>query len=273
MAAEGNPLSRAAHYYAQGLELPLLQIRSGARLIEGCATMPKACTAEQHRLAGGHSVLTLLDALTLFPQRLTLDEAAPTQARDLKQRFAATDAALMRAAGRYDGQLFARLDAALEVCPSADDDTDNYRAQLALLQEVNLVGFQSLVSAESAQELAAITKEKHAQQQRLRAMPVEDCQAIRKLGEYLMELMNAKLQSWVKKVQPAKQSREFDFEEPKQEPAPKPLSAQEDRVLALAVAGNFVTVVATELQLTAYPESEARIKEIADAVERANPPR
>src|SRR5688572_5085293 len=90
MAAEGNPQLRAAHYYAEGLELALLQIRTGARLLETCATMPKACTSAQRRLAGGQSVLTLLDALTLFPQRLTLDDAAITRARDLKQRFAQT---------------------------------------------------------------------------------------------------------------------------------------------------------------------------------------
>jgi hypothetical protein len=35
--------------------------------------------------------------------------------------------------------------------------------------------------------------------------------------------------------------------------------------LAHAVAGNFVTVVATELQLIVHPESEARIKALAEA--------
>jgi hypothetical protein len=270
---QGTPESRAAHYYADGLERPLLRIRAGARLIATCDSMPRACSDRQRKMSHEHSVLTLLDALTLFPQRLPEDAAsAPERPRDLKRRLGETYAALMREAGEYDRKLFARYGAALEACPAPEDQTATYRAQLDELLHIDLAGFQALDTEEGARALLAVNQEQAVQAVRLRALPVEDCAAIRRLGEYLMQLMHPKLRHWAHEARPATpEPRDFDFNHPKRNPAPKPLSPEEDRLLAHAVAGNFVTVVATELQLTAFPESEPRIKHITEMLERAKP--
>ena len=69
VAAEESAETRAARYYATGLEPALLEIRAGAELIQACKDrLRKACAEEQVKLAAGNQVLTLLDALTLFPR-------------------------------------------------------------------------------------------------------------------------------------------------------------------------------------------------------------
>ena len=98
----------------------------------------------------------------------------------------------------------------------------------------------------------------------LRELP-EDCVAVRNLGEYLMQLMDSKLQPWSgekKRVESA--PNDFQFGAPKVVELNDSEKRRHDRELAHVVAGNFVTVLATELQLTVFPESESRIKAIAD---------
>ena len=106
----------------------------------------------------------------------------------------------------------------------------------------------------------------------MRAAPREDCEAARRLGEYLMQLMNAKLRPWQEEMHAATNTRRvFDFDQPTRAPEEVKDDAwrARDRELAHAVAGNFVSVVATELQVAVYPESETPLKEMTEAVERA----
>jgi hypothetical protein len=69
-AADETPEARAARFYAAGLEAPLLELRKGAMLVDTCThRLRSACSKEQRALASKSQTLTLLDALTLFPQR------------------------------------------------------------------------------------------------------------------------------------------------------------------------------------------------------------
>lgn len=266
--AADSPQIRAAKYFAEGLETPLLQIRGGAQLLAACQDrLRRACSREQRKSAAEPNVLTLLDALTLFPQRLDADPAASVaKAAELRQKIAATSESLLHAAADYDLAVFARYGAALRVCP--EDGRAANQDALDSLIHVHVLRFQGVEMAKFDGVVAAMLRDEEAQVIRLRALPPEDCAATRVQGEYLMELMNAKLQPWMKEEPPADSTQpRFEFQGPAK---PKPQrTPEQDRELVHAVAGNFVTVVATELQLTAFPDSEARIKAIADAVERA----
>ena len=266
--AADSPRIRAAKFFAEGLETPLLQIRGGAQLLAACQErLRRACTREQRQSATEPNVLTLLDALTLFPQRLAADPAADvTKAAGLRQKIAATSESLLYAAADYDLAVFARYGAALRVCP--EDGRPANQDALDSLIHVHVLRFQGVEMAKFDGVVAAMLRDEEALVIRLRELPPDDCAAARLQGEYLMELMNAKLQPWMKDELPADNGQpRFEFEGPAK---PKPQrTPEQDRELAHAVAGNFVIVVATELQLTAFPESEAPIKAIADAVERA----
>ena len=263
--AADSPALRAARYYAEGLERPLLQIRAGATLVQACAERLRPhCSKQQREAAGRASALTLLDELTLFPQRLADDPVAGiTRRRDLERKMSETGAALLRDAGAYDRELFARFLATLVVCPA--DDNPEYLQSLQAMKLVNYTGFQAIPLDELPQLLIDETSREAALQKKMREAPPEDCEAARKLGEYLMQLMNAKLGPWHGAQRtPKPPAREFDFDKPGAEPAEE-ARRPDDRQLAQAVAGNFVSVVATELHLIVYPDSEARIKAIADA--------
>jgi hypothetical protein len=267
---------RAARYYAEGLEKPLLQLRAGAELVQSCGgRLRRLCSAEQRKLAAGFSIITLLDALTLFPQRLDADPTAGiSTARAFADRVQATSAALLREAGEYDRELFARVRAALVVCPATDGPAyPNYLEGLEALERVHFEGFQALAADKLVAMREEQTKRAEALEQKMRAAPREDCEAARRLGEYLMQLMNSKLKPWQEPVQAAANPRrEFDFDKPSRPPEVVKDDAwrARDRELAHAVAGNFVSVVATELQITVHPESETPLKEMAEAVEGAN---
>ena len=255
-------MARAAKFYAAGLESPLLQLRTGALLVRACKDqLRKGCEAEQADLAARNEVITLLDALTLFPQRSETDPTAQiTRPKELRQKIRDTSAALMREAGRYDRQLFARYGATLKVCP--DEDSTVFASAVEKLTLINLASFQALGTELDAARADIAGEEARAVEQ-LRTWSGEGCLAARKLGEYLMELMNSKLRPWNKPEAPAGGDREFNFDQPRKEaPPPTPDRAEaaaNDRELALAVAGNFVSVVATELQLLVFPESASRI--------------
>src|SRR5690242_5334534 len=135
-ATQETPATRAARYYAEGLERPLLQLRAGAQLVQACVDrLKRACDEDQHELAEGTYLIDLLNALTLFPQRPTNDAARFTRARDLEARLAANDAALIREAADYDLMLFARYGAALRACPP-EDGAAEFHASLAALVEL-----------------------------------------------------------------------------------------------------------------------------------------
>jgi hypothetical protein len=254
---------RAAKYYAQGLDRPLRELRTGVMLIQACVDkLKRACDDEQRRLAAGSQVLALLDELTLFPQDPPADGAGITRAQQLKRKISDTSAQLMREAGGYDLALIARFGGTLLACPP-ERDVDAFHGSLIALRLVELTGFQGLPVADAEAASSANIAEMEREAGKWRAQPREDCEAARTVGEYLMELMNSKLQPW-SAPPPAGGARDFDFAQPKK-PSPKVSEdAAEKRELARAVAGNFIAVVATELQLLAFPESAPRIKALAD---------
>jgi hypothetical protein len=259
----GEPAAvRAAQFYAQGLEQPLLQLRQGALLIQACKKhLRRACSREQRELAASDRTIELLDALTLFPQRPVQNPVdGIARPAELAGKIADTSTALLRVAGEYDRQLFARYGAVLQVCPAEDATT--FRDSLVELVRIDLTGFQSLADEELARVSDAIAREESAWAAKLRTVPAEDCVGARKLGEYLMQLMHAKLQPWSgEDRRVANQTPSFEFGSP-EKPSPEVPRAE----IAYAVAGNFVSVVATELQLTVFPESEARIRAIGGHV-------
>jgi len=225
-----SPATRAAHYYAEGLDRPLQQVRT----------------------AGDAHLVELLDALTLFPQT------------PVKKKRADGDT-LVRDAGEYDLHLFARYGASLRACPPEERATE-YLESLAALVELNLTGFQALDAAATGATAEQYMREENELTARLRAGNREDCIAARMLGEDLMRLMDAKLQPWnVGDPGADDPARSFSFDKPvkpsRKEVARKTAQERERRE---TVARNFLTMAATLLQLSAYPESAARIKEIAD---------
>ena len=255
---------RAARFYAAGLELPLLQIRNGVTLVQACSgRLRRGCDGKQRELTANNRTLLLLDELTLFPQRLTGNPAtAIRKPRELQQKIGEASAELLRAASDYDRLLFARYGATLRACPN--EDVTRFRESLDELVRLDLAGFQALAGEEVTKAREIIARDAETLAASLRQSP-EDCVAARRLGEYLMQLMDSKLQPWSgenKRVENAPNA--FQFGTPKVVEPTDSEKRRQDRELAHAVAGNFVTVIATELQLTVFPESESRISEIAD---------
>jgi hypothetical protein len=264
VAAAETAEVHAARFYAAGLELPLLQIRNGVMLVQACSRhLRRGCDAQQRELAANNRALLLLDELTLFPQRPTQNPAAGiSKPRELQQKISEASAALLRAAGEYDRNLFARYGATLRACPN--DDVAVFRISLEELVRINLTGFQSLADDDLARAIESIERDEESIAARLRQSP-EDCVAARNLGEYLMQLMDSKLQPWSgEKKRVESVPNDFQFGAPKVVELNDSEKRRQDRELAHAVAGNFATVIATELQLTVFPESESRIEAVAD---------
>lgn len=249
----------AARFYAAGLETPLLELRRGAMLLETCTTrLRRACSKEQRRLAAANHTLALLDELTLFPQR-PVDTNAKS-AGELKTGITAAGAALLRTAGVYDRLLIARYGAVLQVCPG--DADPKQRAALDALTAVDLRQFQALDGADFDAAIHEIADAEARAVETLRAMPAADCDAALTLGQLLMEMINGKLEPWTHvERRMASAYRPYDFDAALK---PPPVDAP-TRDVAISVAGNFVTLVATELQLTVFPETAPRIKAIAEA--------
>ncbi len=262
-AADGTAEARAARFYAEGLEAPLLQLRAGALLVQACqGRLRRGCGKDQVDLAADGRLIALLDALTLFPQRLDSDPAASAmKPKDLQRKMLDTSAALLRTAGDYDAKVFARYGAAMTVCP--DEDLNSFETWLEEVMRLELHSFRALDAQAATDVTRAIAEEKSALAKSLSQAPKEDCLAARKLGEYLVQLMAFKLQPWRNPGDAAASRPDFNFAHPKKEDA-RPRTPKEDRDLAHAVAGNFISVVATELQLQVFPETEARIKALTD---------
>jgi hypothetical protein len=256
--------ARAARFYAAGLELPLLELRRGAQLLDTCATkIRRACSKEQRQLAATHRATALLDELTLFPQRDSGIVSA-RNAAELKQQIAASGAALMRAARDYDLVLFARYGAALRVC--TDDDGVGYREPLDALIAVDLRQFLGLEGAEYDRARDTIAARQAQEIDALRALPPDTCESVLTLGLLMMEFMNGKLEPWTRENQRQRQTDpRFKFDAAVKPVKPPPAEVAPTRDVALSVAGNFVTLVATELQLRVFPETAPRIKAIAEA--------
>jgi hypothetical protein len=258
---------RAVQYLAAGLERALLELRNGARLLQICVTrVHRACTKEQRRLAANDHTIALLDELTLFPQRPAPDPAGSAgNAGELRAKIAASGAALLRAAGDYDRLLIARYGAALHACPG-DVDAVTYRESLDALGAVELRDFQGLDGADLDAARRELASQEAQSLETLRALPAEDCAAVFTVGQLLLEMISAKLEPWThERRRIADAQREFEFDaarEPVHDEAPT-------RDLALSVAGNFVTTVATELQLQAFPASAGRIESIGGTPQAA----
>jgi len=265
LAAAANESAdvRAARFYAAGLEVPLVQIRSGVLLVQACSKrLRRGCDEQQRELGGNNRTLALLDELTLFPQPMEDPAANLSKPRELRRKISDTSVALLRAAGEYDRMLFARYGATLRACPN--DDAAMFRDSLEELVRIDLTGFQSLAGEDLLEARESIARDEESIAASLRLSP-EDCAAARRLGEYLMQLMDGKLQPWSgekKRVENAQ--HDFQFGAPKVAEPTDSEKHRQDRELAHAVAGNFVTVLATELQLTVFPESESRIKAVVD---------
>ena len=255
-----TPAIRAAKFYAAGLERPLMELRRGALLVRACGKMRKACTKEQRELAAKSRTIALLDELTLFPERPDDPVADVARASLLKDRISGAGASLMRAAGEYDRTLIARYGAALRVCPG--DSGARYQESLEALTAADLGQFQGLEGAAYVEARTSIAAAEAEAAEALRKLPAEDCDAILTAGQLLMEMMNAKLEPWTRerrRVDNAKPVFAFDA-------ARKPTSDDTPtRDVAVSIAGNFVTLVATELQLQVFPETAPRIKAIAEA--------
>lgn len=263
-AANETATMRAARFYAAGLELPLLQLRNGVMLVQACSDrLRRACDEEQRELATNNRALLLLDELTLFPQRPAQDPAAGvSKPRELRQKISEASAALLQAAGEYDRNLFSRYGATLRACPN--DDAATFRQSLDELIRVDLTGFQSLAGEDLARATESIARDEESIAAGLRQSP-DDCVAARNLGEYLLQLMDSKLQPWSgEKERVESAPDDFQFGAPKVVEPSDSEKRRQDRELAHAVAGNFVTVIATELQLTVFPETESRIRAVVD---------
>lgn len=263
-AAGESSAARAAKYYAEGLDRPLIQLRTAAQLAQFCDRLKRGCQ-EKRLLAAGGNIIELLDALTLFPQRAAIDPAAGLRrARDLAARLADTDAAFMREVADYDLTLFARYGATLRACPQ-EGGVAEYHESLAGLVKLELKGFQALDAAAAAEATEVYTRRENELTTRLLAGDHEECVAARTLGEGFMRLVDSKLQPWnVGDPDADNPARQFDFSKPVKPKKKDPAQVAHDRERAQVLARNFVTVVATELQLTAFPESAARIKALAD---------
>jgi hypothetical protein len=268
-AAEESPEARAARFYAAGLEAPLLELRRGAMLADTCTQRLRgACSKEQRAMASKSQTLTLLDALTLFPQRPAEDPAAGvTRSRELAQKIEETSAAMLLAANAYDRLSLARYGATLRVCPDGDDP--RFREALDELIRLDHTGLLGLSGEDLAAANASLAQEEAGIADALRREPVADCVAKRNVGEYLMQLLYPKLQPWrVEEPHDAGPPPGFEFGKPKKKE--KVVPEPPKREVAQAVTGNFIAVVATELQLTVFPESAARIKAITDEVQKAS---
>jgi len=183
-----------------------------------------------------------------------------TRAALLKERIADAGASLLRAAGEYDRTLIARYGAALRVCPG--DSGIRYRESLEALAVTDLRQFQGLDGAAYDAARASISDAEAEAAEILRKVPAGDCDAVLTAGQLLMEMMNAKLEPWTRENARVGNARpEFDFNAARKPPP----DATPTRDVAVSIAGNFVTLVATELQLQVFPDTAARIKAIAVA--------
>jgi hypothetical protein len=254
--------ARAARYYAEGLGRPLQQLREGAMLIQACrGRLRGGCDKAQIRKAGDDHVLALLDALTLFPPRLDIDPLASTsKPQQLREQIRATRAELLLSAGQYDLALFARYGATLLSCPP-EGSIEAYLISLNDLRLLDLTTFQGLSAEDAVIANSANIETSSHEAAKWRDRPAEDCIAARGLGDHLMQLMTAKLQPWSAPGNTG--PREFDFDHPRSDDA-SPAEAAPSRDLATAVAGNFISVVATDLQLRVFPQTAPQIKELAD---------
>jgi hypothetical protein len=249
-AADADPAAgaRAARYYSEGLQAPLLQLRAGAQIVETCRRRFRAECSERHRLAAGKAlhVLEYLDALTLFPERLDSDPAAALKTyEDEVEVLDDVNDSILRAAALYDRGLFARYEATLGECPP--ENLAAYEESLATLDQRDFEIFQVRALANSRYTELATTPKQSAQKIAAPGSP-EDCVAARDLGELLMTMMKAKLTPW-----------------------DRPANVQPDAEATRSIANEFLFEVATELETLVNPASSGKIRDIAARMSDGDP--
>jgi hypothetical protein len=224
--------ARAAHYYADGLEAPLLKVRAGAAIIETCRQRFRSKCSKWHREAADKARFTLeyLDALTLFPQRLASDPAAPlTQYADVVIALDTVNDDILKAAREYDHALFVRYDTTLRACPP--DNLAQYRESLTALEQLDVRAFGPADGSAAVPDISP-----------------EDCAATRDFGELLMTMMSAKLEPWRRGA-----------------------DAVPGAEATRSIANEFLFEVATELEVTVHPDSRPTFNAIAQRLHDSEP--
>jgi hypothetical protein len=224
----------AARYYANGLQAPLLQIRTGAVIVETCKKRLRSSCSKRHRLAADKAPYTIeyLDALTLFPRRLTSDPSATLRKyADVVGALDAVNAEVIRAARDYDRALFDRYRATLQACPP--ENLAQYHESLDALEQLDVRAFGAAAPSSVENSPPATT---------------DACAAARDFGELLMTMMSAKLEPWRRGA-----------------------DALPDPEATRSIANQFLFEVATELQVTVDPDSRSTFDAIAQRLHDSEP--
>jgi hypothetical protein len=206
-AAEKPPdFSRAVAFHAEDLRHPLLALRGGVMVLQECEVRlrEKCSAAQREAAAAGQWTLRLLDTLTLFPENMSRDPAAPAVTYDqMRERLSYLREEQLIATQQYDKKLFARFGAALRICPP--EKKDEYQEYLANMKDLDLRVFGGLTIDKFALELAAIDKDEVVLAGKLKAWPTAECINARRVGHELLNAMYSKLEPWMEKKPPEDQ--------------------------------------------------------------------
>jgi hypothetical protein len=249
-AESSGSAERAAHYYAAGLQQPLLQVRAGSQIVATCEGRFRAKCSKRHREAASRTGVTLeyLDALTLFPERPAADPTTKlARYSDLIAALDEVNESIMRAAAEYDHALFARFGATLNACPP--QNLHEFRASVLSLahQDFRMFGLES--DDQRARVLQSIAAQEASLAQSFgAATSADDCVAARQLGELLMTMMSAKLAPWG----------------PQAGAAPDPDATR-------GIANEFLFQAATELELIVNPAKREQLETIAQRMSGGEP--
>jgi hypothetical protein len=248
-AVEPTPMAtgmagRAASYYATGLQAPLLEIRAGTKIVATCQRRFRTRCSKPHREAADRAGLTLeyLDALSLFPERLSEDPTARLKNyADVVTALDAANVSILRAARDYDGTLFARYRAALNACPP--ENPAQHRESLQALVQRDLQMFD-VETDERARFLQSISDQEAALAADFSdAISAEECVARRQLGELLLTMLSAKLEPW------GGEAKDF----------PGPDATR-------GIANEFLFQATTELELIVNPDARPRFDAFAQRI-------
>ena len=235
-AAEGDALAAAtARYYADGLQAALLQIRAGATIVETCKKRFRPKCSKRHREAADKARYTLeyLDALTLTAPRPRDDDRPAATVTTYEDVVAALDTVNERIL-RAAREYDHVLFARYEATLEMcpPESVTQYRESLATLEQLDIRAFGSPVDASPA----------------LPAISPDACAATRDFGELLMTMMSAKLEPWRRGADAVP-------------------SAEATR----SIANEFLFEVATELEVTVYPDSRGTFDAIAQRLHDSEP--
>jgi hypothetical protein len=233
--------ARVARYYDDGLETALMKIRTGVAVVEACKKRFRSSCSKRHRQAADKAQYTILylDALSLFPQRLTNNpSAALKKYEDVVAALDAVNTDIVRAARDYDRALFDRYRATLETCPP--ENVAQYRESLHALEQLDARAYGGAVPG--GEEISLRASAASA------ALSGDDCPATRDFGELLMTMMSAKLEPWRRSA-----------------------DVLPDADAARGIANEFLFEVATELEVTVNPDSRGTFDAIAQRMHDSEP--